>query len=71
MGSQDQGCCFAVLGILMIVAGLMWWLPFAVMGVIFLICGISSSSKAKKAQQATTTFTQAFFMHRMLIRTFS
>jgi len=60
MGSQNQGGCFVVLGILMIVAGLMWWLPFAVMGVIFLICGISQSSKSKKraAQQATPTYTQ-------------
>ena len=60
MGSQDQGGCFAVLGILMIVAGFLWWWPLFVMGVLFLICGIVSSSKSKQgtAQQVTPTFTQ-------------
>ncbi len=56
----DQGGCFIVLGILLIVAGWIWWLPCIILGVCFLIGGISSSSKAKKraAQQATTTYTQ-------------
>lgn len=58
MGSQ--GGCFVVIGILMIVAGIFWWLPLAVMGVLFLFCGICSSSKSKRktAQQATPTVTQ-------------
>ena len=59
MGSQNQGGCFVVLGILMIVAGFLWWWPLFVMGVLFLFCGICSSSKSKKkaTHQATTTFT--------------
>lgn len=60
MGSQDQGGCFVVLGILMIVAGFLWWWPLFVMGVLFLFCGICSSSKSKQkaAQQTAPTFTQ-------------
>ena len=58
MGSQ--GGCFVVIGILMIVAGFLWWWPFFIMGVLFLFCGICSSSKSKRktAQQATPTVTQ-------------
>lgn len=60
MGSKDQGGCFAVIGILMMVAGFLWWFPLFIMGALFLFCGICSSSKSKKrrAQQATPTFTQ-------------
>ena len=60
MGSQNQGGCFVVLGIIMIIAGFVWWfIPLMVMGVIFLVCGINKSSKSKQkaTQQATTTFT--------------
>lgn len=61
MGSQDQGGCFVVIGIIMIIAGFVWWfIPLMVMGVIFLVCGINKSSKSKQkmSQQATPTFTQ-------------
>ncbi|MHA1257358.1 MAG: hypothetical protein ACTSPS_17345 [Promethearchaeota archaeon] len=60
MGSQDQGGCFVVIGIIMIIAGFVWWfIPLMVLGVIFLVCGINKSSKSKQkaTQQATTTFT--------------
>ena len=61
MGNQDQGGCFVVLGILMIVAGWFWWWPLFIMGILFLFLGICFSSKSKQRayqQAAAPTFTQ-------------
>ena len=53
-------CCFVVIGICIIVAGFLRFWPLIIIGVIFLFCGLCSSSKSKqkKNSQPTPIITQ-------------
>ena len=54
MPQQQQGPCFLVMGIVLMVVGFWWFWPLAVMGGIFFIIGICViSQEANKAKAQT------------------
>jgi len=58
---QQQGPCFLVMGIVLLVVGFWWFWPLAVMGGIFFmigICLISQQSKTTASQTAQQTAQQ-------------
>ncbi len=65
MGTQNQGSCILVIGIVLIGLGVIfWWWPLIVGGVVFFCIGMRSISQAKKQKVTTPQYSQQQPVHQ-------